>query len=102
MQERMILGQLRECYLKLERAEIVEKHDDDTLVDVNDIVTVDMIFEPDDSEELEFKLVGSVGTHTSDKSGIQEVSINSHWVNQFTIKKLEKRQVIKLKVEFSM
>ena len=77
MQERMILGQLRECYLKLERAEIVEKHDDDTLVDVNDIVTVDMIFGPDDSEELEFKLVGSVGAHTSDKSGIQEVSINS-------------------------
>lgn len=73
----MILGQLRECYLKLERAEIVEKHDDDTLVDVNDIVTVDMIFGPDDSEELEFKLVGSVGAHTSDKSGIQEVLINS-------------------------
>lgn len=45
MQERMILGQLRECYLKLERAEIVEKHDDDTLVDVNDIVTVDMILD---------------------------------------------------------
>ena len=56
MQERMILGQLKECYQKLERAVIVERHDDETLVDVNDIVTVNMIFGPDDSEELEFKL----------------------------------------------
>lgn len=77
MHERMILGQLKECYQKLERAVIVERHDDETLVDVNDIVTVDMIFGPDDSGELEFKLVGSVGSHTSDNNGIQEVSINS-------------------------
>lgn len=77
MHERMILGQLKECYQKLERAVIVERHDDETLVDANDIVTVDMIFGPDDSEELEFKLVGSVGSHTSDNNGIQEVSINS-------------------------
>ena len=68
---------LEECYQKLERAVIVERHDDETLVDVNDIVTVNMIFGPDDSEELEFKLVGSVGSYTSDNSGIKEASINS-------------------------
>lgn len=77
MQERMILGQLKECYQKLERAVIVERHNDETLVDVNDIVTVDMIFGHDDSKKIKFKLVGSAGIHTSDNSVIQEVSINS-------------------------
>lgn len=77
MQERIILNQLRECYEKLQRVEIVEKHDDESLVDINDIVKVNMIFSVDDVEEFQFKLVGSIGTHLDFNSDLQCVSINS-------------------------
>lgn len=77
MQERMILGQLKECYEKLQRVEIVERHENENLIDVNDIVKINMIFDVDDVEEFNFKLVGSIGTHLKDDLELQCVSINS-------------------------
>lgn len=76
-QERMILGQLKECYQKLEKVEIVEKTDNPILIDINDIVSVNMIFSSEDNENIEFKLVGSVKSHTAANDDIYEVSINS-------------------------
>lgn len=76
-QERMILGQLKECYRKLEKVEIVEKTDNQILIDLNDIVAVNMIFSPEDNETIEFKLVGAVKSHISDNDDIYEISINS-------------------------
>ena len=76
-QENMILGQLRECYEKLNQVVIIEKTSDDSLIDLGDIVTVDMIYSLDDCEEFQFKLVGTVGMCENSDIELQEVSINS-------------------------
>ena len=74
MEERMIVGQLRERYAMLENAVIVEKQQNENLIDINDVVVVNMIFGPDDYEEFKFKLVGAL---TGNNSELQEISINS-------------------------
>ncbi len=76
MQERIILGQLRDLYDKKNRVVIIDKQEEEDIIDFNDIVTVNMIFGPDDSEEVQFKLVGYLGSN-GDNLDIDKVSINS-------------------------
>lgn len=76
-QERMIFGQLRECYEKLQRVVIVEKAEDENLIDIGDIVNINIIFDLDDIDKIQFRLVGSVGTGANGNHELQEVSINS-------------------------
>lgn len=67
-------GELRNMYESLNRVVIIEKHNNQEIVDIGDIILADMIFSPDDMEEMTFKLVGASGNFDSE---IQEISINS-------------------------
>lgn len=73
-QERMVMGELQHRYEELTRIVIVEKHNEDEIIDIGDTLVTDMIYSADDSEELIFTLVGTDGNMHSE---IQEVSINS-------------------------
>lgn len=61
-------------YEGLSNIVIIEKHNDNEIIDIGDTLLVDMIFSADDSEKFTFKLVGTNGNHDAK---IQEVSINS-------------------------
>lgn len=67
-------GELRNMYESLNRIVIIEKHNDQEIVDIGDVIVADMIFSPDDMEEMTFKLVGASGDFNAE---IQEISINS-------------------------
>ncbi len=67
-------GELRNMYEALNRIVIVEKHNDQEIVDIGDVIIADMIYSPDDIEEMTFKLVGASGNFDAE---IQEISINS-------------------------
>ena len=67
-------GELRNMYESLNMVVIIEKHNNQEIVDIGDIILADMIFSPDDMEEMTFKLVGASGNFDSE---IQEISINS-------------------------
>ena len=67
-------GKLRDMREALSRIVIIEKHNDQETVDIGDTVLADMVYAPDDKEEITFKLVGSDGNISSE---VQEVSINS-------------------------
>lgn len=67
-------GELRSMYESLNRIVIIEKHNNQEIVDVGDVIVADMIFSPDDMEEMVFKLVG---TNRDFNAEIQEISINS-------------------------
>lgn len=73
-QERIILGQLNERYSMLARVVIVEKHNNEEIIDIGDVVSVEIIFGDDDIEEITFKLVGGNANFDSE---IKEISINS-------------------------
>lgn len=73
-QERIVMGELQRMYEGLSNIVIIEKHNNNEIIDIGDTLLVDMIFSADDREEFTFKLVGTGGNHDA---GIQEVSINS-------------------------
>jgi len=74
LQERLILGNLKDLYAKLNRVVIIEKHNEEDVIDIGDIVTIDMMFTEEDSEELMVKIV--VGKPNLEKE-IKEITINS-------------------------
>ena len=53
-------GELRNMYESLKRIVIIEKHNDQEIVDIGDVIVADMIFSPDDMEEMTFKLANMV------------------------------------------
>lgn len=69
-----LTGELNSLYADMQRTIIIEKHNDDDIIDIGDVIVSDMIFSEDDKEELTFKLVGANGNL---KAEIQEISINS-------------------------
>ena len=69
-----IMGEIKRKYEQLEMVEIVEKDENSELIDIDDILKIDMIYSPDDIEELIVKLVGGSAELSMD---YQEVSINS-------------------------
>lgn len=73
-QEHLLLGELKQNCEMLSRIQIVEKHNDPDMIDIDDIVTADLIYDEDDIETLTFKLVGIL---SSAKPTMEEVSINS-------------------------
>ena len=77
MKERRIRAQLKEYEETLKKVVIVEEHNDANSIDVGDIVTINMIFGPDDIDELQFRLVGYVSEFNNDNSNLTLVSINS-------------------------
>lgn len=72
--ENMLLGELQRNSDILSRIVIIEKHNNENIIDIGDTLQVDMEYAPGDSEPLIFRLVGMTG---SIKSEIEEVSINS-------------------------
>ena len=74
LQSDRLKGELNRRYEELSRIVIVEKHNKEDQIDIDDIVEVNMIFSEDDSEEMIFKLVGK---NANLKAEIAEISINS-------------------------
>lgn len=72
--ENLILGELQRIYDELSRVVIVEKENNSYIVDIGDIITINIMYDVDDNEELTFQLVGGVGGKQNE---YQEVSINS-------------------------
>jgi len=81
----MLVGELRRMYEILNRIVIIEKHNDQEIVDIGDVIVADMILSPDDMEEMTFKLVGASGDFNAE---IQEISINSPLGNAVYKKKI--------------
>lgn len=84
-QERIVMGSLQRMYEGLSNIVIVEKHNDGEIIDIGDTLLVDLAFSPDDTEELNFKLVGTGGNFDAD---VQEISINSPLGNAVYKKKV--------------
>lgn len=78
-------GELRNMYESLNRIVIIEKHNNQEIVDIGDVIVADMIFSPNDMEEMTFKLVGASGDFDAE---IQEISINSPLGNAVYKKKI--------------
>ncbi len=74
-QEAVLMGNLKKLYEDLSKIVIIEKHNNQELIDINDTVIVDLIFSKDDVEEMTIKLVSALGL--SDGNFAREVSINS-------------------------
>jgi len=71
--EKFILDNLQDLRKKGEQIEIIEKHGDDTRVDIGDRLSLEIMFPSHDVEEMETELTATIGTsHSKDK-----VSINS-------------------------
>lgn len=67
-------GELQRLYNELQKVVIIEKHNDENIIDIGDTIVADFIYSPDDIEEMIFKLVATSGNFNKE---IQEVSINS-------------------------
>ncbi len=74
-QERMLLYRIKECTERLKNAVIVNKTNNDKMVDIGDVINVDIIFAEDDIDNCWIELVGSINSES--RNGIQKVSINS-------------------------
>ena len=74
-QEAVLMGNLKKLYEDLSKIVIIERHNNQELIDINDTVIVDLIFSKDDVEEMTIKLVSALGL--SDGNFAREVSINS-------------------------
>lgn len=72
--ENMLLGELKRNNEMLPRIVIIEKHNNEDVIDIGDTLQVNMEYAPNDSEPLTFRLVGMIGNV---KDEIEEVSINS-------------------------
>ncbi len=78
-------GELRNMYELLQRIIIIQKHNNQDIIDIGDIILADMFFSEDDIEEIAFKLVGANGNFDDQ---IQEISINSPLGNAVYKKKI--------------
>ena len=70
--EELILGRIRSCYNRINNIEIVEKSEDEDIIDLDDIFSLK--FAGDDTPET-FKLVGV--TNNTMQDGYMEITLNS-------------------------
>lgn len=70
--EELILGRIRKAYDRLNNIEIVERIEDEEVIDIDDIFSLE--FEGEDTPEM-FKLVGVTDNMMQD--GYMEITINS-------------------------
>ena len=70
----LLSGQLKDLYDELSRVEIVEKGEDNKLVDLNDILLLEIINYKKELKEMIVKLVGASGDLFA---SVPEISINS-------------------------
>lgn len=73
-QEAMVVGEIASRLATLENAIIVEKQDDENIVDIGDIVRLSIDFGRGDEEENIYKLTGG---ESGDIDGLIHISINS-------------------------
>ena len=71
--EARLNAELHKIEDNLSAAIMLERHNNDDMVDIGDIINIDMFFD-DDIEEMTIKIVGARGNMDSD---IAEISINS-------------------------
>lgn len=93
LNEMTLMRTLTEMREQLNNVEFIEKIQDSEIVNVGDIVTLEMIFAPNDKEQNTFKLVGSSGDLRAE---IPEVSINSPMGNAIFGKKIGDRATYKV------
>lgn len=86
-QERTLMKEISKMKENLEKIEIVENIGDNTLIDIDDIVKIDMIFSDGDVEEVIYKLIGDMPKY-EDGIEYQEISINSPIGNAIYHKKI--------------
>lgn len=72
--EHLKLQELQILYQKRHQIERITRHNDETKADINDTLEIEIMYAPDDIEELIIHLVATIGTNLSNPS---EVSINS-------------------------
>ena len=73
-QEYVLMVELQRRVEELKRAVIIEKHNDEEIVDIGDVLQVEVTYAVDDIEDLTFKLVGTSGKLDAE---IKEISVNS-------------------------
>lgn len=73
--ERMIIQEIRSIRDKISKVQIVERQNDENLIDINDIITINYLFDDNSTELFEFKLVGTSAQIIDVE--IPEISINS-------------------------
>ena len=70
--EELILGRIRNCYDRLNKVEIIARTEDEEIIDIDDIFSLE--FEGEDTPEI-FKLVGVTDNMMQD--GYMEITMNS-------------------------
>ncbi len=73
-QDHLLTSELQRRYEELQRTVIIEKHNNDNIIDIGDVLRVEMSVSDEEFEDMVFKLVGTSGDFDAD---IQEISINS-------------------------
>lgn len=73
-QDHLLTSELQRRYEELQRVVIIEKHNNDDIIDIGDVLRVEMAIGNEEFEDMVFKLVGTSGDFNAD---IQEISINS-------------------------
>lgn len=74
MIDRALAGQLTMLKNELMKVEIIDKHNNNDVIDIDDIIVADISYSENSFEELTFKLVGGSVNRESD---LDEVSLNS-------------------------
>lgn len=72
--EKSILEELKDLRDKQYRIDIIGKHGDETKADIGDTLQLEIMYAPDDVEEITIELVATIGTSYKD---LHKVSINS-------------------------
>lgn len=72
--EKSILEELQDLRKKGNQIQIIERHGDDTKVDISDRLLIEIMYAPDDVEELEVEITATIGSLPNEED---KVSINS-------------------------
>jgi transcription elongation GreA/GreB family factor len=72
--EKSILEELQDLRKKGNQIQIIEKHGDDTKTDIGDRLLIEIMYAPDDIEELEVEITATISSSIDNED---KVSINS-------------------------
>ena len=73
-QEQMLRESINRCYDELRRVVLVERQNDEEIIDINDVLVIDICPSGEKSDEMTFKLVGSNGNFMAP---LKEIYVNS-------------------------
>ena len=70
----MLRESINRCYDELRRIVLVERQNDEEIIDINDVLVIDICPSGEESDEMTFKLVGANGNFMAP---LKEISVNS-------------------------